>query len=260
MKTIGPVLALLLASAVAAQQPPPDPAAGAPQGGVERMQALEGKLKQLREAMSRDMARLKQLPEQDRDTAAEKIYGDYQAAQKAIATEVIAAVKAKPDGDAGLAAARVALQLELEDEQVETVLGALNQHHAASPAIADLLLHLQYLSGSDEVLQKVFATNPAKKAKAYARYVMAQRTEEAAAKDRILEEVGKDFADVELPGSKGQGGEKLGKVAARELYALRNIKVGGTPPDIAGKDMDGAPFKLADYRGKVVVLDFWGFW
>ena len=243
----GPVLALLLASAVAAQQPPP-------QGGVERMQALETKLRQSREAFTRDLAKVRTLPEKDRDAAAEKLYGDLQAAAKAIATEVIDAVKAKPDGDAGLAAARVALLLELDDDQLATVLGALTKHHAASPAIADLVLNLQYVEGSDDLLQKVFETNREKKAKAYARYVMAQRADEAAAKDRLLEEVGKDFADVELRG------EKLGAVTARELYALRNIKVGGTPPDIAGKDMDGVSFKLSDYRGKVVVLDFWGFW
>jgi len=30
--------------------------------------------------------------------------------------------------------------------------------------------------------------------------------------------------------------------------------------EIAGADVDGAPFKLSDYRGKVVMLDFWGNW
>ena len=24
--------------------------------------------------------------------------------------------------------------------------------------------------------------------------------------------------------------------------------------------LDGKPFKLSDYKGKVVLLDFWGFW
>ncbi|NQU49722.1 MAG: redoxin domain-containing protein [Planctomycetes bacterium] len=27
--------------------------------------------------------------------------------------------------------------------------------------------------------------------------------------------------------------------------------------DIEGKDQDGIPFKLSDYRGKVVLLYFW---
>ena len=41
---------------------------------------------------------------------------------------------------------------------------------------------------------------------------------------------------------------------------LANLKVGGTAPEISGEDIDGRPMKLADYKGKVVVLDFWGHW
>jgi cytochrome oxidase Cu insertion factor (SCO1/SenC/PrrC family) len=37
-------------------------------------------------------------------------------------------------------------------------------------------------------------------------------------------------------------------------------KVGDEAKDISGEDVDGKAFKLSDYRGKVVVLDFWGFW
>lgn len=38
------------------------------------------------------------------------------------------------------------------------------------------------------------------------------------------------------------------------------FNIGDTAPDIEGEDIDGVPFKLSDYRGKVVVLDFWGHW
>jgi peroxiredoxin len=31
-------------------------------------------------------------------------------------------------------------------------------------------------------------------------------------------------------------------------------------PEIEGEDLDGQPFKLSDYRGKVVLLAFWGNW
>jgi hypothetical protein len=46
----------------------------------------------------------------------------------------------------------------------------------------------------------------------------------------------------------------------REIKALRTLRVGKVVPEIAGGDLDGKEFKLSDYRGKVVLLDFWGFW
>lgn len=36
--------------------------------------------------------------------------------------------------------------------------------------------------------------------------------------------------------------------------------VGTMAPDITGPDIDGEQFSLADYRGKIVMLDFWGNW
>ena len=38
------------------------------------------------------------------------------------------------------------------------------------------------------------------------------------------------------------------------------LEVGNRAPDILGEDIDGVKFKLSDYRGKVVMLDFWGDW
>jgi hypothetical protein len=34
-------------------------------------------------------------------------------------------------------------------------------------------------------------------------------------------------------------------------------KVGSPAPEIQGIDGDGVAFKLSDYRGKVVLVDFW---
>ncbi len=36
--------------------------------------------------------------------------------------------------------------------------------------------------------------------------------------------------------------------------------VGDPAPEIVGRDLDGVAFKLSDYKGKVVLLDFWGNW
>lgn len=51
-----------------------------------------------------------------------------------------------------------------------------------------------------------------------------------------------------------------GKQATRDIFEMENLVVGKVAPDFQAEDQDGTKFKLSDYRGKVVVLDFWGFW
>jgi hypothetical protein len=62
------------------------------------------------------------------------------------------------------------------------------------------------------------------------------------------------YGRVELP-----GGKTVAERADAELYALRHLSVGQQAPDIEGEDQDGRRFKLSDYRGKVVLLDFWSY-
>jgi peroxiredoxin len=49
-------------------------------------------------------------------------------------------------------------------------------------------------------------------------------------------------------------------VVEGDIFQLEHLRIGMLAPDIEGEDLDGAAFKLSDYRGKVVVLDFWGNW
>lgn len=53
---------------------------------------------------------------------------------------------------------------------------------------------------------------------------------------------------------------KAAKAAAEHGVATVGVKVGQLAPDFDAVDADGAAFKLSEYRGKVVLLDFWGFW
>jgi len=53
---------------------------------------------------------------------------------------------------------------------------------------------------------------------------------------------------------------RYSKLANGSIFELENLQVGMPAPEIEGNDLDGVAFKLSDYRGKVVVLDFWGDW
>lgn len=43
-------------------------------------------------------------------------------------------------------------------------------------------------------------------------------------------------------------------------YKVTHLVVGCEAPEINGVDQDGEKFRLSDYRGKVVLMPFWGIW
>jgi AhpC/TSA family len=77
----------------------------------------------------------------------------------------------------------------------------------------------------------------------------ARAGEEAEA---LFERAAQEYGDVKIP-----DGGTVGEKARAELFEIRHLRVGKEAPDIEGEDQDGKRFKLSDYRGKVVLLDFW---
>jgi hypothetical protein len=90
-----------------------------------------------------------------------------------------------------------------------------------------------------EVLKEAKASDPEK---------LSQEAE------KLLERILTKYADVKS--SRGT----LGEQAKTMLFEMHSLVIGKTAPEIEGEDIDGQHFKLSDYRGKVVVLDFWGNW
>jgi AhpC/TSA family len=81
----------------------------------------------------------------------------------------------------------------------------------------------------------------------------AEQAEKLAAEaDKYLTEAVELLAKEKLDAKK--------QAAEQELKAFRTLRVGKEAPEISGKDLDGTEFKLSDYRGKVILLDFWGNW
>lgn len=53
---------------------------------------------------------------------------------------------------------------------------------------------------------------------------------------------------------------ELSDRALGRIASLTQLAIGQVAPEIIAGDLDGVEFKLSDYRGKVVMLDFWGDW
>ncbi len=53
---------------------------------------------------------------------------------------------------------------------------------------------------------------------------------------------------------------RSGRRAAGTLNEIDRLQVGMVAPDFEGKDAEGKTIRLSDFRGKAVLIDYWGFW
>jgi hypothetical protein len=132
-------------------------------------------------------------------------------------------------------------------------------------AVERVCLFAADLRGGEELLKLVLAKDPKPKVKAAANLGMGKALAEKV--DRLGDkpaEADQQAAEAEkylLAAAemyKDDAARK--KDAENELRVLRTLRVGKEAPEIKGPDLDGKDFKLSDYRGKVVLLDFWGHW
>jgi hypothetical protein len=170
---------------------------------------------------------------------------------------------------------------EAAAEYVEQLSQFAQQHKgdpAAQLASKDLGLYLQILSQSDspavaKVVRRMMEKTTQKDLKAQLSLLVGQglrgqyekayqkNDKEGAAKlaaeaEALLKRAAQEFGDLPGPGGRGT----IRKQAEDALFLLNHLSVGKVAPDIEGQDLDGKKFKLSDYRGKVVVIDFWAFW
>ncbi len=145
--------------------------------------------------------------------------------------------------------------------------------HLESEIMAKVCVRLPLSDENIAILRRLDAESPHRAVRGQACFTLAgllqsradeSEDEEAAARDRkevdrkevvlLLENIREEYGDV--PGRR----KMLGEYAEARLFEMRHLQVGQVAPDILGEDVDGVSFKLSDYRGKVVMLDFWGHW
>jgi hypothetical protein len=77
------------------------------------------------------------------------------------------------------------------------------------------------------------------------------------ASEELLARAAESYGDVMLRVRQGPFGGFVSDKAKNELFELRHLSIGLTAPEISGDDQNGKQSKLSDYKGKVVLLDFW---
>lgn len=99
-------------------------------------------------------------------------------------------------------------------------------------------------------------------AKAFARVFINRRWEWLTDRERLgalamLTTINERFGDLPVPGSAEPALDTVGRRALGHEYELTRLYFGAQAPTTSGVDLEGRPFDLADYEGKIVVIDFW---
>ncbi len=140
------------------------------------------------------------------------------------------------------------------------IVARLVEEHAGDAAAIGLArelpnLHKQGALDGAALAEKLLERSPSRDVRAEALVALVQLRFETARTD---EELAAAHALVARLRAEFVGHAAIGR--AEELVAAAQLAPGKPAPDFRATDVDGVELALSDYRGKVVLLDFWGFW
>ncbi|WP_165246554.1 TlpA family protein disulfide reductase [Paludisphaera soli] len=274
-----PLVALLALTAaftcrpgLAMQEPAPEtkPAeVGADRPLAERFRDLKRKIQERSRAQSAELAELRRAGAAGGSPEIRKSIERARRDHGAIRDEVAALIKAHPDDPAAFDGLLL-IGAELDDDLAAFV----EDRYLGDPRIATLcpLLRHSRRESSRRLLEKIAAEGPDGRSRAQAAYALAEshlaraKGPDASGRDRAMDEAKRHFERIVADHPEERSLEGSYRLADRAKGALAwianapSLQVGRVAPAIVGELLDGGRFDLADHRGKVVALVFWGTW
>jgi hypothetical protein len=159
------------------------------------------------------------------------------------------------------------LRLTEDQDRSWNVIERLLSESMQSPALAELPGELRYASytfGEPRVLEALHAIvdeSPHEEVRAGALFTLAavqlesRDPEVRSGSRKSFETLVGDYGTLPY-----RGKSTYAAAAEGYLFELDHLQLGMAAPDFETLDENGVTWKLSDYRGKVVVVDFWGFW
>jgi hypothetical protein len=230
-------------------------------------------LKTIQKELQQEFKHLRQATREAVDDAeAEAVYRDFQeTVLPEFAGRFAAVARGARGSETALEAWTSVIELAnqgLRGELPGEALQAITSDHLQSVALAKVANGLRYSAHAlDEkalvgALRTMSERSPHREVQAMALFSLGGvLAEERAPDDPRVAEAKQAFAKLAAYGDlEYLDGRTFAEAAAAYVFALENLVVGKPCPDFSAVDAEGVAFKLSDYKGKVVLLDFWGFW
>ena len=256
MKTLSLLTGALLVGVVAAQEPV-DPKPEAARSVAERMQDLQD-LQQ--KAVADWRAQIAEAQKAAKEGAGVQKAMPMRPDFGAVAEKALAYAKDYAGTDDAIDF--LMMVVNLDQTKAKPALETLLTSHIDSPKLASMGRMIPFL---DRIVSPEFATEARGKlmksksidVRGWALFATHQETIEKGDRDgdEYKDARAKLLAVADEVSDKGLASQIRSAIDDRELFGI-----GCTAPDIAGVDLDGVEFKLSDYKGKVIFLDFWGDW
>ena len=139
----------------------------------------------------------------------------------------------------------------------------LLKNHWDDPLVYQVFPGITYHPDANDFYQSILSRSKHKTAQAHACYYLARAL--ANSTDYAILDDKETKRTIQLLNrAQGEFKEILGvrkvKAMATCLYKMKYLQIGQVAPEIRGVDVNDKAHKLSDYRGKVVLLIFWGDW
>lgn len=200
----------------------------------------------------------KALREAKTDEEKKKVSTEQQPQPQKFASRFMAIAEKTPTDPVALDALIWVATFGYQSPEAGKALDVIAKDYAESDNLAGVCQRAGYTRGpaAERLLKAVLEKNPRREMQGQACLSLAQLFKSSAPKEseKYLNLLIEKFGDLKY--SRGT----MGEFAKKELEQDRVFGIGKVAPDIAGEDIQGKAFKLSEYRGKVVAIDFWGDW
>ena len=223
-----------------------------PSAAQAELEKLQNELRQRQSTLFKDLDKLKESEQQKAyETISAKLFAEFWPKYQKLINTSTGGVQVR----ARIAAINV-VELGRKPLLVDQLIADIIRENRELPEAAQVAMQLRYqgYNGKEaKVKAQLAALGRSKNAAVQAAvlYATAELTKDTDAKAAVplYRQVVANYPATDYA-----------KRARGAIFEAENLQVGMVAPEITGPDQEGKTFKLSEYRGKVVILDFWGFW